>query len=128
MYGRWSKRILRLLWDAGLTVGHSFQTVKECVSAAQKDLHLQTALTSTRLLAGNRTLFESLSSALEGVRRKRRDAFIAAVQNERAERYGKFGDAICLQEPNVKESAGWLTRSAHCALGGPRRLWLQISC
>ena len=107
--------ILRLLWDAGLTVGHSFQTTRECVSAAQKDLHLQTALTNTRLLAGNRTLFESLSAALEAVRRKRSDSFIAAVQNERAERYGKFGDAVCLQEPNVKESAGGL-RDLHTAL------------
>src|ERR1700682_1076616 len=42
------ERVLRLLWDAGLTVGPSFHTVKECVSAAQKDLHLQTALTTTR--------------------------------------------------------------------------------
>lgn len=109
------ERILSLLWDAGLTVGHSFQTVKECVAAAQKDLHLQTALTTTRLLAGNRPLFESLSAALEAVRRKRSVAFLAAVQTERAERYGKFGDAVCLQEPNVKESAGGL-RDLHTAL------------
>lgn len=109
------ERLLRLLWDAGLTIGHSFQTVKECVAAAQQDLHLQTALTTTRLLAGSSTLFETLSAALETVRRKRSDGFIAAVQKERAERYGKFGDAVCLQEPNVKESAGGL-RDLHTAL------------
>lgn len=109
------ERILRVLWDAGLTVGHSFQTAKECVAAAQQDLHLQTALTATRLLVGSRFLFETLSANLETVRRKRSDAFIAAVQQERAERYGKFGDAVCLQEPNVKESAGGL-RDLHTAL------------
>jgi [protein-PII] uridylyltransferase len=107
--------ILRLLWDTGLTVGHSFQTVKECVASSRKDLHLQTALINTRLLAGQQTLFESLSAALEAVRRKRSDAFITAVQDERAARYGKFGDAVCLQEPNVKESAGGL-RDLHTAI------------
>lgn len=109
------ERLLRLLWDAGLTVGHSFRTVKECVSASHSDLHLETALTSTRLLAGNGALFNCLSVALERDRRKRRSTFITAVLRERAERYGKFGDAVCLQEPNVKESAGGL-RDLHAAL------------
>ncbi len=100
------ERILPLLWDSGLVVGHSFRTVKECISAARSDPHLQTALTSRRLLTGNRPLFDSLSAAVERERRKRIGAHIAAVQKERAERYGKFGDAVCLQEPNLKESAG----------------------
>ena len=107
--------ILRLLWDAGLTVGHSFRTSKECTAAALTDPHLQTALTTARLVAGNGVLFDSLSKALERERRKRSDAFIAAVQQERAVRYGKFGDAVCLQEPNVKESAGGM-RDLHTAL------------
>ncbi|MEJ7711971.1 MAG: hypothetical protein WKF84_19400 [Pyrinomonadaceae bacterium] len=33
------ERVLRLLWDSGLTVGHSFRTVTECVSAARGDAH-----------------------------------------------------------------------------------------
>jgi [protein-PII] uridylyltransferase len=109
------ERILPLLWDSGLIVGHSFRTVKECISAARSDPHLQTALTSRRLLTGNKPLFDSLSAALERERRKRIGAHIAAVQKERAERYGKFGDAVCLQEPNLKESAGGL-RDFHTAL------------
>ena len=109
------ERILTLLWDSGLTVGHSFRTVKECISAARSDPHLQTALTSMRLLAGNKPLFDSLAAALERARRKRIGALMAAVQKERAERYGKFGDAVCLQEPNLKESAGGI-RDLHTAL------------
>src|SRR5260370_29122194 len=98
--------ILPRRWDSGPIVGCSFRTVKECLSAARSDPHLQTALTSRRLLTGNKPLFDSLSAALERERRKRNGAHIAAVQKERAERYGKFGDAVCLQEPNLKESAG----------------------
>jgi len=110
-----AERILTLLWDSGLTVGHSLRTTKECLSAARNDPHLQTALTSMRLLAGARPLFDSLAAALDRTRRKRIGALIAAVQKERAERYAKFGDAVCLQEPNVKESAGGI-RDLHTAL------------
>jgi [protein-PII] uridylyltransferase len=109
------EQILRLLWDAGLTVGPSFRTVADCVTAAHADPHLQTALVSTRLLAGNQLIYDSLLQALEKDRRKRADAYIAAVLRERAARYAKFGAAVCLQEPNVKESPGGI-RDLHTAL------------
>jgi [protein-PII] uridylyltransferase len=108
-------RVLRLLWDAGLTIGHSFRTVSECVSAARTDPHLQTSLLDTRLLAGNGTLLDLLRSSLERERRKRGNEFMASLLYERAARYTKFGASVCLQEPNVKESAGGL-RDLHTAL------------
>jgi [protein-PII] uridylyltransferase len=109
------EQVLRLLWDAKLAVGHSFRTVTECVSAARTDPHLQTALVSTRLLAGNGALYNSLLSALEKERRKRGEAFIVAVRHERDIRHAKFSPDVCLQEPNVKEGAGGL-RDLHTAL------------
>jgi [protein-PII] uridylyltransferase len=107
--------MLRLLWDSGLTVGHSFRTVKECISASHLDVHLATALTNTRLLGGSSSVYDCLIIALERDRRKRSSTFINAVLRERAERYTKFGDTVCLQEPNVKESAGGL-RDLHSAI------------
>jgi [protein-PII] uridylyltransferase len=109
------EQILRLLWDAGLTVGPSFRTVSDCITASRADPHLQTALVSTRLLAGNSTIYEGLLQALEKERRKRADACIAAILRERAARYAKFGATVCLQEPNVKESPGGI-RDLHTAL------------
>jgi [protein-PII] uridylyltransferase len=109
------EQILRLLWDAGLTVGPSFRSVTDCIAAAHADPHLQTALVSTRLLAGNRSVYDSLLQALEKDRRKRGDAYVAAILRERAARYAKFGAAVCLQEPNVKESPGGI-RDLHTAL------------
>jgi [protein-PII] uridylyltransferase len=107
--------MLRLLWDSGLTVGHSFRTVKECISASHSDVHLATALIHPRLLAGSSSVYECLAAALERDRRKRSSTFINAVFRERAERYTKFGDVVCLQEPNVKDSAGGL-RDLHSAI------------
>jgi [protein-PII] uridylyltransferase len=109
------ERVLRLLWDSGITVGHSFHTVPGCMRAARADPHLQTALLSTRLLAGNVALLDSLRASLERERRRRDDDFMAALRDERAARYAKFGASVCLQEPNVKESAGGL-RDMHTAL------------
>ena len=109
------EQILRLLWDAGLTVGPSFRTVTDCVAAAHADPHLQTALVSTRLLAGNGSIYDSLLQALEKDRRKRAEAYVSAILRERAARYAKFGAAVCLQEPNVKESPGGI-RDLHTAL------------
>jgi [protein-PII] uridylyltransferase len=109
------EQILRLLWDAGLTVGQSFRGVNDCVAAARADPHLQTALVSTRLLAGNSAIYDALLRALEKERRRRAEACIAAILRERAARYAKFGAAVCLQEPNVKESPGGI-RDLHTAL------------
>ncbi|HVQ37006.1 MAG TPA: HD domain-containing protein, partial [Pyrinomonadaceae bacterium] len=109
------EQILRLLWDAGLTVGPSFRSVGDCVSAARADPHLQTALVTTRLVVGSPTIYEGLLQALEKERRKRADTSISAVLRERAARYAKFGAAVCLQEPNVKESPGGI-RDLHTAL------------
>lgn len=109
------EQILRLLWDAGLTVGPSFRTITDCVAAAHADPHLQTALVSTRLLAGNGSIYDSLLQVLEKDRRKRAEAYVSAILRERAARYAKFGSAVCLQEPNVKESPGGI-RDLHTAL------------
>jgi [protein-PII] uridylyltransferase len=109
------EQVLRLLWDAGLTVGPGFRSVKDCVVAARADPHLQTALTSTRFLAGNESIYDSLSEALEKDRSKRSNAYLSTILRERAARYAKFGAAVCLQEPNVKESPGGI-RDLHTAL------------
>jgi [protein-PII] uridylyltransferase len=100
--------VLRLLWDTGLTVGHSFRTAAESVSAAHTDPHSMTSLLTTRLLAGNRTLLDSLRAGLERERRRYAEEYLAALRYGRDERHAKHGASVCLQEPNVKESAGGL--------------------
>jgi len=102
------ENFLRLLWDAGLTVGHSFRTVGDCATAGLNDPHLRTALVSTRLIAGNKAMHNSLRDALEKDRRRHAESLIANICTELEIRYRKFGATVCLQEPNVKETAGGL--------------------
>jgi [protein-PII] uridylyltransferase len=112
------QQTLMLLWDIGLSVGHSFRSPRECVSMARQDLHSRTALTEARLVTGNAALFQELLKALEtGLLRDKRatESFLQAMRAELDERYAKAGGAVCLQEPNVKEGVGGL-RDLHAVL------------
>ncbi|HYE75161.1 MAG TPA: [protein-PII] uridylyltransferase [Blastocatellia bacterium] len=131
LHGHWSSEranemseaILYLLWDAGLSVGHSCRSLSECLTIAKEDEVSRNALMDARLLWGNRGLFETLTQKLnDSVLSKDRRGILKGLMEERAARYAKFGSTPCLQEPNVKESAGglrdfhtllWVTRVAY---------------
>jgi [protein-PII] uridylyltransferase len=111
------EKALLLLWDIGLSVGHSFRSVAECLTMAKDDLPSRTALSEARLVAGNGSLFQRLSAELESAvygSRRATQAFLEAMRLELEERFARFGGAVCIQEPNVKESAGGL-RDLHTA-------------
>jgi len=112
------ERTLITLWDAGLTVGHSFRSARECVSVARDDLHSRTALAEARLVTGNEGLFEGLQLRLDVSLRGSRsaqEAFLAQMRTEWTERMARFGEAVCVLEPQVKEGPGGL-RDLHAVL------------
>jgi [protein-PII] uridylyltransferase len=105
------EKALVLLWDIGLAVGHSFRSVADCVTMARRDLHSRNAMSEARLVAGNGGLFQRFSADLQSAvygNRRSSDAYIASMRAEMEERLARFGGAVCIQEPNVKESAGGL--------------------
>ncbi len=115
---RFVEQVLQLLWDVGLTVGHSFRTLAECVEEARGDLHSRTALAEARLVAGDTTIFGALDRALDNaIRRDRKsgEAFLESLLADVAERHARSGGAVCVQEPNVKEGVGGL-RDLHAVL------------
>lgn len=111
-----ASRILYTLWDLGFTVGHSVRSVADCVALAKKDLHIRTALLEARLLTGDASLFDSL---MERLRKEcfaiKRPEFIRALLAEQTQRRERFGVAVCLLEPHIKEGAGGL-RDLHTVL------------
>ena len=112
------ERALAHLWDSGLTVGHSFRSVAECVTMARTDLHSRTALTEARLVAGSARLFARLHERLDGLvfaSARTTATFLDSLRRDLDERYARFGRAVGLLEPHVKESAGGL-RDLHVIL------------
>ncbi len=111
-----NEEILYLLWDAGFTVGHSVRSLNECISSAKEDEVTRNALLDARLLWGSAELFENLKQKMEeSIIAKNRRGILDGLVEERRVRYEKFGGVPCLQEPNIKESAGGL-RDLHSLL------------
>lgn len=118
-----SESVLYILWDIGLTVGHSLRSLKECVSISKTDSCSRTSLIDARYIWGDRDLFRELTVQLQRhVFNEDSRALLDELIQDRTERYEKFGGVVCLQEPNIKETAGglrdfqtmlWATRIAY---------------
>ena len=116
------ERLIGLLWDIGLDIGHSVRTTEECLAAAAEDITVQTALLEARFLCGNRALFRRFAISF-------RDAidpldFFKAKRLEQAERHARHDDTPYNLEPNCKETPGglrdlqvilWIARAAGLA-------------
>ena len=106
-------------WDLGLAIGHSVRTIDECISAAQADVTVQTALFESRLICGNASLEQRLQTAVDQAMHG--EQFIAAKLAEQEERHLRHAFTAFSLEPNVKESPGglrdlqsiaWIARAA----------------
>jgi [protein-PII] uridylyltransferase len=125
------ERLVGVLWDVGLDVGHSVRTVRACAEIAREDISVQTALLEARFLAGSRTLFGQLTAAVgAGLDAA---AFFKDKSLEQEQRHAKHQDTPYALEPNLKEAPGglrdlqtiqWIARA--CGLG-PRWRDLQAS-
>jgi [protein-PII] uridylyltransferase len=100
------ERMVGLLWDIGLEIGHSVRTVEECLEEAKGDLTIQTALVEARLIVGNYALFQRMVAEF----RKQLDpqAFYHTKRVELEERYHRYNHSPYSLEPNCKESPGGL--------------------
>ena len=105
--------LIGALWDIGLNVGHSVRNLQECVLEAKNDVTVQTNLLESRLLCGNKALFNTLSTQLN--QQLNPTLFLAAKIREQDIRHAKFNDTAYNLEPNIKESPGGL-RDMHTIL------------
>lgn len=101
--------ILYALWDMRLKVGHATRTVDECIRLSRADLTIRTSILESRLLWGEKVLFDELMRRYEDeVEATSAAEFISAKLAERDERHRRQGQSRYLVEPNVKEGKGAL--------------------
>jgi len=111
-----SERLLYLLWDMALDVGHSVRTLKDCLEVADQDITVRTALLDARYLVGSQTLFaEFEKTVMKELLGRNSQKFIIEKLEEQTVRRRKFGSTVYLLEPNIKEGEGGL-RDLHTAL------------
>jgi [protein-PII] uridylyltransferase len=107
------ERLVGLLWDLGLALGHSVRTIEECREEAARDVTVLTSMLEARLVAGSRRQFEAFSRAVVDV--VDREAYFQAKLLEQQQRHVKYNETPYSLEPNVKESPGGL-RDLHVVL------------
>ena len=100
------EKLVGLLWDLGLHLGHSVRTVDQCRIEAQQDVTVLTSMLESRLLSGPRRLFRLLSDAM--VDCVDRQTFFRDKLLEQQQRHVKFQESPYSLEPNCKESPGGL--------------------
>jgi [protein-PII] uridylyltransferase len=116
-------------WDCGLEIGSSVRTVTECLAQARDDVTVQTSLLESRLVTGDRKLFEQFQQQFDANLDAR--AFFVAKTLEMRQRHNKFENTPYALEPNCKESPGglrdlqvilWVARAA-----GFGRTWEELA-
>src|SRR5713226_7656631 len=104
-----AEAVLYTLWDLGLKVGHATRSVDECIRQARADMTIRTTLLETRLLTGDRSLFDELNERFDrDIVQGTAAEFVAAKLAERDERHRRGGQSRYLVEPNVKDGKGGL--------------------
>jgi [protein-PII] uridylyltransferase len=97
------EKILYILWDTGLKLGHRVHTIEELYSVSKTDITIKTALIESRFIDGSHAIWTQTGNVLTQIRRNNPKIFIEAKLEEQAEKHKKFPLTM---EPNLKEGAG----------------------
>lgn len=97
------------LWDSGIDVGHSVQSLENVLALARTDLRTATMLLDARVIAGDRGLAQELQKqARARVFDPGRRELLEKLVEERSARHERFGGSRYLLEPDIKSASGGL--------------------
>lgn len=103
------EKVLYLLWDIGLKVGHASRSVNEALEQGKDDYQTFTALLDIRLMAGDRALLDEFNQKFEkGCIKPHREKYLQWRLNDQQDRHQKHDGTVFVQEPHVKNGCGGL--------------------
>ncbi|MEM1156850.1 MAG: [protein-PII] uridylyltransferase [Verrucomicrobiota bacterium] len=103
------EKVLYLLWDIGLKVGHASRSLNEALAQGREDYQTFTALLDIRLMSGNRPLLDEFEQKFQKMCVKpHRDKYLQWRLKDQQDRHAKHSGTVFVQEPHVKNGCGGL--------------------
>ena len=97
------EKMLYILWDTGLHLGHRVHEVSELFEVSRTDITIKTALIESRFIVGSNFIWTEVQNALTQIRYDNPQKFIQEKLDEQAKKHKKFPLTM---EPNLKEGIG----------------------
>lgn len=97
------EKILYILWDTGLKLGHRVHTTDELFEVSKTDITIKTALIESRFIEGSNFIWTATQNALQKIRHDEIESFIRQKLKEQQEKHKKYPLTM---EPNLKEGVG----------------------
>lgn len=97
------EKILYILWDTGLKLGHRVHTVEDLYQVSQTDITIKTALIESRMLEGSTFIWTETQNAITQIRHDNIKEFIRLKLEEQELKHHRFPLTM---EPNLKEGVG----------------------
>jgi [protein-PII] uridylyltransferase len=119
-----SDRLLYPLWDDKLAIGHAVREPRAAAKLAKGDVATATALVDARHIAGEHRLTRELVRATLGALSPggNPNELIGQLATENRARHDRFGAAIYVLEPNLKQGIGAM-RDLQTALWAAKIRW-----
>ncbi|NHN37726.1 [protein-PII] uridylyltransferase [Pseudomaricurvus alcaniphilus] len=103
-----AEKLLLLLWDIGLNIGHSVRTMEQCIDIAAQDISVATSIMESRAVVGNPSLCIELRKQTLPDKMWPMIDFFHAKWKEQQDRHQKYNNTEYNLEPNVKNAPGGL--------------------
>ncbi len=97
------EKILYILWDSGLKLGHRVHEVSELYEVSKTDITIKTALIESRFIEGSHFIWTETQNAIDRIRHDDIEHFINAKLDEQRKKHQKYPLTM---EPNLKEGVG----------------------
>jgi len=97
------EKMLYILWDTGLKLGHRVHTVEELLEVSKTDITIKTALIESRFIEGSHFIWTETQNAISQIRHDDVKGFIHLKLEEQARKHTKYPITM---EPNIKDGAG----------------------
>ncbi|RLA83373.1 MAG: nucleotidyltransferase [Epsilonproteobacteria bacterium] len=97
------EKMLYILWDTGLKLGHRVHTVEELFDVSKTDITIKTALIESRFIEGSNFIWTQTQNAINKIRLDKPSSFMEEKLLEQKRKHEKYPLTM---EPNLKEGVG----------------------